>query len=149
MVSTSLLRLSLNMAEKSEATLLFRLVVLIIYISLGSLLFSHIEIKRSSREELNDKIARGISVLLRQHSGAVNLSEAKLKAFVWQIFEQMNVESDERWQFRDGFTFSFELLTTIGKYTESVLDFAAVYVPLSFSLIADMSMKGKVCCQWN
>ena len=123
------------MAEKSEATLLFRLVVLIIYISLGSLLFSYMEIKGTSREELNDKIAGGISVLLRQHPGqhscAVNLSEAKLKAFVWQVFEQMNSESGERWQFRDGFTFSFELLTTIGKYTESVLDFAAFYVPLS------------------
>lgn len=103
------------MAEKSEATLLFRLVVLIIYILLGSLLFSHIEIKRTSKEELNDKTSRGISVLLRQNSCAVNLSETQLKAFVSQVFEQVNVESDERWQFKDGLTFSFELLTTIGK----------------------------------
>ena len=125
------------MAEKSEATLLFRLVVLIIYISLGSLLFSHIEIKRTSRDELNDKIVQGISVLLKQHSCAVNLSEAKLEAFVWQVFEQMNGESDEMWQLRDGFTFSFELLTTIGKYTEAGLDFAAFR---SFSLRADLSV---------
>ena len=126
------------MAEKSEATLFFRLVVLIIYISLGSLLFSHIEIKRTSRKELNEKIARGISVLLRRHSCAVNLSETRLKAFAWQVFEQMNGESDERWQLRDGITFSFELLTTIGKCIESIFDFAAFYVPypLSVSLIA-------------
>jgi len=117
------------MAEKSDASLLFRLVVLIIYISLGSLLFSHIEIKGSSREELYIKIASGIRVLLEQDSCSVNLSESKLKAFVWQVFERMNGESAERWQFRDGFAFSFELLTTIGKYTESALDFAAFYVP--------------------
>lgn len=117
------------MAEKSEASLLFRLVVLIIYISLGSLLFSHIEIKGTSREELNIKIASGISVLLEQDSCAVNLSEAKLKALVWQVFEQMNGESNQKWQFRDGFAFSFELLTTIGMYTECALDFAAFYVP--------------------
>ena len=104
------------MAEKSEATLLFRLVVLIIYISLGSLLFSHIEIKQTSREELSDKTARGIGVLLGQHSCAFNLSQTQLKGLAWQVFEQMNGESDERWQLRDGFTFSFELLTTIGKF---------------------------------
>lgn len=108
------------MAEKSETTLFFRLVVLIIYISLGSLLFSHIEIKRTSKKELNDKIARGISVLLRRHSCAVNLSETQLKAFAVQVFEQMDGESDERWQLRDGITFSFELLTTIGKCIESI-----------------------------
>ena len=106
---------SLNMAEKSKATLLFRLVVLTIYILLGSLLFSHIEIKQTSREELNDKFSRGISVLIKQTSCADNLSETQLKEFVSQVFEQVNVESNERWQFRDGLTFSFELLTTIGK----------------------------------
>ncbi len=103
------------MAEKSTATLFFRLVVLIIYISLGSLVFSYIEIKRTSLEELNEKMVRGISVLLKQQSCAVNLSETQIRAFVQQFFKQMNGKSNESWQFKDGLTFSFELLTTIGK----------------------------------
>ena len=116
------------MAENSSATLFFRLVVLIIYISLGSLIFSYIENKRISREELNEKIARGINALLQQNLCAVNLSDTKLRTFVRQFFEQTNGEGNERWQFKDGLTFSFELLTTIGKCTKSISELAAFLV---------------------
>lgn len=117
------------MAEKT--TLLFRLVVLIIYTSLGSLVFSYIEVKRISREEQKEKMVHDISVLLiKEQSCAVNLCSTKLQAFVEQFFKEMNGESNETWRFKDGLTFSFELLTTIGKCTRYILELEVTFVYL-------------------
>lgn len=105
------------MAAKQSATTLFlRLIALVVYILLGSLLFSYIELKRrhQSNEELSLKIFRGISFLLQNHSCSVNMSETQLQAFTQQFVEQVMEGSQEGWRFKDGLKFSVELLTTIG-----------------------------------
>ena len=103
--------------EKNATVLFFRLIVLVIYMLLGSLAFSYIELKQSSMEDLNLRIVHGMRLLLQNHSCAVNISETELQAFTDEFIEQMK-GAKERWQFKDGLKFSFELLTTIGNVTD-------------------------------
>lgn len=99
--------------EKSLLTLFLRLLSLIVYILLGSLVFSHIELKQTSVEHLNMKFTYGIRFLLQNHSCTHNLSETDLHALTHSFMKHVK-GSKERWQFKDGLKFSFELLTTIG-----------------------------------
>ena len=105
--------MNMAVAEKSLLTLFLRLLALIVYILLGSLVFSYIELKQTSVEDLNLKFTYGIRFLLQNRSCTHNLSETDLHALKHSLMEHMK-GGKERWQFKDGLKFSFELLTTIG-----------------------------------
>ena len=122
-------------AKKDAETLFFRLLALVVYILLGSLVFSYIELRLSSSEEVEElhlKIAHGISFLLRNLSCTVNLSETELQAFTLQIMMEMKRSRNETWQFQDGLRFSFELLTTIGK-CKSIFYSGMAFYRISFN----------------